>query len=171
MIIQGRLLNKGLLEALGSLRAAPNQGLEPGYPGHKPPNLSHSRQAKSPDSSEKKETTATSRLPRPKGPEAAHVRNPSSKNHTGWIIVGYGTINPLKDLLSIDHIGILVRFGIWPQMVFGARVLKWAAYGSFQKSGAFIQTPNSRALIGRTPAKRTPRFIETATDIISSYKN
>ena len=31
-----------------------------------------------------------------------------------------------------------------------------SAYGSFQESGAFIQTPNSRALIMRTPTKRDP---------------
>ena len=34
--------------------------------------------------------------------------------------------------------------------------------GSFQKSGAHIKTPNSRALIVRTHRKTNPQFIETA---------
>ena len=32
----------------------------------------------------------------------------------------------------------------------------------FPKVGALIQTPQSRAAITRTPAKRTPQFMETA---------
>ena len=34
-------------------------------------------------------------------------------------------------------------------------------HGSFQKSGVLIQSPNSRALIRRTQAKKNPQFMET----------
>ena len=39
------------------------------------------------------------------------------------------------------------------------------SYGSFQKSRALIQTPNSRALFTRMPTKRTPNSKNSHTGV------
>ena len=44
-----------------------------------------------------------------------------------------------------------------------------SSYENFQKSGALIQTPNSRALINMTPRRKIPQCTETAISFIYVY--
>ena len=46
----------------------------------------------------------------------------------------------------------------------------FSLYGSFQNSGALVQTPKNRALIRKAPTERTPQFMETALWTRISYQ-
>ena len=79
-----------------------------------------------------------------------------------WVLGPLGYIEPIQKSahnLSTHLLGALVLRGGVICTRPGGFAMK--GDGSFQKSGAPIQTPSSSALVIRTPTKRTPRIEET----------